>query len=480
VRSLRIDIAVGPGSLVALIPGGDGVVRVATALEPGMDDPGPALRQGLGRLEDAIREQLGIASEAPVERVRVRVALLPPFCEARLVALPPLRPEEILSVLQRDSGRHFLARHRPIVVGGARLGDDQGPDGLPPVLAAAASGTFVRILQAALESRGWGLDRIVPAPAAWFHALRSEVPLPPGGGDGGSESAPIRLVVAVLDGMAHLVRASGGAPDRIRRVRADALDELVAAAGAEPGWCLLLAEGEGRGGEGRGGEGRAAIAAALKEAGWVIARAGESELADVAAARHLADAEPELVPIPLALARRARNRRLAVTMLAAAVVIVAAAGVVHLWGTAREYGAIQQARAELREDVAPALAARDSLDRINERLEDLQAVGRASARWTYSLVELSMLLPIESHVVSLRAAGDTVVIEAAGGRAGDALAALSRAPSLRDVRLEGTIQRDLERGTTSRERFTLSAILSESPPASTFVTRPGPDDEERR
>jgi len=470
VRSLRIDIAVGPGSLVALIPGGDGVVRVATALEPGMDDPGPALRQGLGRLEDAIREELGIASEAPVERVHVRIALLPPFCEVRLVALPPLRPEEILSVLQRDAGRHFLARHRPIVVGGARLGDDQGPDGLPPVLAAAASGTFVRILQAALESRGWELDRIVPAPAAWFHALRSDVPLPPGGGDGGRESAPIRLVVAVLDGMAHLVRASGGAPDRIRRVRAEALDELVAAAGAEPGWCLLLAEGEGR----------AAIATALKEAGWVIARAGESEAADVAAARHLADAEPELVPIPLALARRARNRKLAVTMLAAAVVIVAAAGVVHLWGTAREYGAIQQARAELREDVAPALAARDSLDRITERLEDLQAVGRASARWTYSLVELSMLLPIESHVVSLRAAGDTVVIEAAGGRAGDALAALSRAPSLRDVRLEGTIQRDLERGTTSRERFTLSAILSESPPASTFVTRPGPDDEDGR
>jgi hypothetical protein len=95
-------------------------------------------------------------------------------------------------------------------------------------------------------------------------------------------------------------------------------------------------------------------------------------------------------------------------------------------------------------------------------------MGRASARWTFSLVEVSVLLPSETHLVSLRAAGDTAVIEAEGGRAGDALAALRTATTLRDVRIEGTIQREIEDGTASGERFTLSALLaprSKSPEA---------------
>jgi hypothetical protein len=140
--------------------------------------------------------------------------------------------------------------------------------------------------------------------------------------------------------------------------------------------------------------------------------------------------------------------------------------VVHLWGTINEVRRVEQERAELRESVMPAVEARDSLDRMTERLANLDALGRESSRWTFSLVELAVLLPPETYLISLRAAGDTAVVEAAGGRAGDALAALSNAPSLRDVRLEGPIQRDLEEGSTSRERFTLSALLAPPTPAS--------------
>jgi hypothetical protein len=110
--------------------------------------------------------------------------------------------------------------------------------------------------------------------------------------------------------------------------------------------------------------------------------------------------------------------------------------------------------------VAPALAARDSLDQISARLEELRTMGRESARWTFSLVEVSVLLPSETHLISLRAAGDTAVVEAEGGRAGDALAALRTATTLEDVRIEGTIQREIEGGTASGERFTLSAVLT--------------------
>src|SRR5690606_14695757 len=78
--------------------------------------------------------------------------------------------------------------------------------------------------------------------------------------------------------------------------------------------------------------------------------------------------------------------------------------------------------------------------------------------WTAFLVELSVLLPPETHLQSLRAVGDTVVIEGAGGRAGEALEALRATPLLRDVQLEGPIMRELEGGTTARERFTVSAV----------------------
>ncbi len=468
MRSLRLDIALGPGAITAFLPASGRELRVACALEPGgAEDPGPALRQGLGRLEEAVRGELGLSGEAPKERIRVRAVLLPPFCEARLVDLPPLKEEEIRTVLQRDAARHFVGRSRPLVVGGARPEGGEGHDGAPPVLAAAAPAHLLRAVQGAIEARGWELDRIAAGHGAWLRALLEGVPFPPAGGEGGRG---VRLLVAVTGETAHLVRMAGDTPERIRRVPTGSLEELVEAAGADPGWCLILAPGELR----------ASLAVALKEAGWVIARPGEEAGAEGEAARHAALAEPELLPPTLAEARRLRNRRLAVRLLAAAVLVIAGAGVVHLWGSARELRAVQHARAELGPDVGPALAARDSLDRITERIEDLESIERASARWTYSLVELSMLLPIETHIVSLRAAGDTVVLEASGGRAGDALAALERAPTLSEVQLEGAIQREMDRGATARERFTLSAILSDRAPVPAVVIRTGPGEEGER
>jgi hypothetical protein len=187
----------------------------------------------------------------------------------------------------------------------------------------------------------------------------------------------------------------------------------------------------------------------------------------VTAALHGGDALPELIPTPLAAARQEHSRRTTVRMVGAAIVVLALAASVHLLGLVREYKAVRRERAELRAVVAPALAARDSLDAIDERLEELGALGEESARWTFSLVEMSVLLPDDTHLVSLRAAGDTAVVEAEGGRAGDALAALRTATTLEDVRIEGNIQREIEDGTASGERFTLSAVLKprKRPPA---------------
>lgn len=457
----RIAIALGATEISAVLNDREKTLEVPIELA-GVDDPSPMLRQALARLEELVRAELG-APNARLDRVRIRVALLPPLCEVRLVELPPLRPEEVDQVLKREAGRHFLGRSRPLVVAGRSFAAE-GAEGRAPVLGAAAPRALVEALQRAVEARGWELERVVPAHAAWLHALEEAAPRVSGSG---ASEARMRLLVAVEGDTAHLVRLSDDAPDQLRRLPAGDVAGVLEAAGATPGRALLL-----------GSEAvRTPLAQALGNAGWQPVQPKGGASARLQAARHSGDASPELVPAPLASARRERSRQLTKRLAGASVVTLAAAAAVHLWGTANDVRRIEQERSELRQSVMPAVEARDSLDRMTERLATLEALGRESSRWTFSLVELAVLLPPETYLISLRAAGDTAVVEAAGGRAGDALAALSTAPSLRDVRLEGPIERDLEQGSTSRERFTLSALLA--PPTPSSGKRPEHVREER-
>jgi hypothetical protein len=445
----RLDVALGAREMTVELPGADGRLSIEWALPAAPDDPGPALLRAFVELEAALPGGETAEEEPRAERLRVRVALLPPLADARLVRLPPLRAEEVDAVLRRDAARHFIGSARPLVVAGERLGRGGG-EGPGLVLAVAAPRALMDALQRAVEARGWELDRIVPAHPAWLHALEEVKPAP--SSSGAPEGAPpaARLLVAVEGETAHVIRVVGDVPDRIRRVPASDAAAVAEAAGPGGGRALLLAEGDAR----------VALAGALQAAGWALARPTQPRSAAAEAARHAGSATLELVPPPLAWARRERSRRVTVRMVAAAVVMLALAAAVHLAGTSRAFRSVQRERAELREAVAPALAARDSLDRMTTRLETLRGLGRESSRWTFSLVEMSMLLPSETHLIALRAVADTAVIEAEGGRAGDALAALRSASSLHDVRLEGAIQREIEGGTTTRERFTLSAVLA--------------------
>jgi hypothetical protein len=442
----RIAVALGVEQADVVASGSEGTLTVPANLPPLSEDPGNALLQVFARIQVALAERNDVGEDALGGQVRVRVALLPPLSDVRLVSLPPLRPDELLAVLRRDAPRHFLGSNRPLIVAGERVGE-RGADHLAPVLAAAAPRPLVEGLQRAVESVGWELERIVPAHAAWLQALEKAAPGPTEGSTDAGASG-IRAVVAVEGVTAHVVRTSGGAPDQIRRVPVEPA-AVLEAVGSEPGRVLLLADEPER----------AALAEALSGEGWVLAKSGADASPRRAAARHAADAAPELVPTPLAMARQEHSRRTTVRMVGAAIVVLAAAASVHLMGQVREYNAVRRERAELRDLVAPALAARDSLNAINDRLEELRALGDASAPWTFSLVEMSVLLPDDTHLISLRAAGDTAVVEAEGGRAGDALAALRTATTLEDVRVEGNIQREIEDGTASGERFTLSAVL---------------------
>lgn len=442
---MQIQIALGAGDITAVLPDRALVIPLDQTLSPRNEDPGPKLRQGFDRLEAALRDEYG--DDRLEGGIRLQVALIPPLSDARLVELPPLRPREFDAVLRRIAPCHFLGGARDMVMGGERFG--KGESGRPaPVFAAAAGRSLVGAVHQAVESKGWQIERIVPAQAAWLHALREAAPLPVTSRSG-QDLELTRLMVAFEEGVIYLIRMVGEQPNQLRRIAYRNLSEVAAKAGPMPGQALVLAEGEVR----------ASLVCGLADAGWELISPKEARSASFEAAHHATDALPELVSPSLTLARSRRDRRRTRTMLAAAVLMLVAAAAVHLWGMDRSLGTVQAERAALRELFAPALALRDSLDRMIERTESLQAVERETTRWTAFLVELSILLPQETHLVSLRGAGGRVILEAVGDRAGEALSALREASTFRDARIEGVIRRDLEGGATSREHFTLSMVL---------------------
>jgi hypothetical protein len=147
-------------------------------------------------------------------------------------------------------------------------------------------------------------------------------------------------------------------------------------------------------------------------------------------------------------------------------VLFLATAVVLFVGARMELRAVRQYRDEIRLSVAPLMAGADSLFMFEDQVRAIEEVEATSEGWSFVLVELAVLLPQDTHLERIQAAGDTLVLEAVGGRAGEVLEALRRSATLSDPRLEGTIQRDVEDGEATGERFRLSAIRKEGSPSS--------------
>ena len=294
--------------------------------------------------------------------------------------------------------------------------------------------------------------------------MRQADPLPGGAGSYGGGRGKARLVVALEGDTAYLVRLAGEEPERLRRVAVRDPAAVIEGAGSDPGRALLLAADPER----------AELARALQQAGWVLLRSELPRNARLEAAHQAAEATPELVPAPMARARRQRSRRLTGRLLGAAALLLVVAAAIHLWGIRRAFRDVQFERAQLRASVAPVLAMRDSLEQMFERAERIQALGQDVPQWTPLLIELSLMLPRDTYLLSFRAEGTRAVVDAVGGRAGETLAALRGATRFEQVRLEGVIQRDLVGGATSRERFSFSLVPVLPGPAGSGVPATGP------
>lgn len=442
----RIGVAVGPReALAGFLP-----ARPGSWVRVGLEPPESSAEGGgwgaeLTRAFARIESLLVPGGNRATAGASVVVALLPPLADVRVVNLPPLSAGEAGRILRRDVARYFLGgdevREVSWRVPPKRWRRGKGHGG-QPVFACAVAVGLLEALRAAAEAVGWSLEGVVPAHGAWVAAGS-------GAADGG-----VTGVVVVVGEVAHLVRLEGGHPVSVRQVPGGDGEAAAAALGGGPGRVVVFGPPAAREGlrnalAGRGwvGEGNAK--------GWV----GSGEEAAVAFAP---GGLLRILPPSMRRDRTERARRTAWSLMVAGAAMVVAAAGTHLWGIHRELSALRDRRAELRAEVAPLLAARDSLELLRGRLESIAALGRTAPSWTRSLVDLAATLPADAYLTGFFASGDTVELAAASARAGEAIQALRHAGLFLEVRLQSAIERELSEGETVTERFRLWARVPPS------------------
>ena len=390
-----------------------------------------------------LKQRLEGAVAGATTGAEVSLALLPPLADVRLIPFPPMREKEVEVVLSRDVSRYFLGSNQARVVGvrvprGNGKAQGEGDGASVSVLATAAPLGILQVAETSLSQIGWRVRRITAAHAAWLAAA------------GTSKGTPVRAVVAVVGEKAHVVRLVGDDPVAVRQLPLTDLSALPSAVGHQVGRVLVLGSPQAY----------EALRGELSGAGWVVSRdpAGWPGAEEGAAARST-EGSLELVPPALAEQRKERARRNAAVLVSAAIVLILGAAGAHLWGAYRELGAVQEQREAIRGEVEPLLLARDSLALLRQRVEAVQEISTSSPVWTRSLVELAALLPSDTYVTGFFASGDTLELEAAGARAGEAIQILREAGLFEDVRLQGIVERELEDGETVVERFSLRARL---------------------
>jgi hypothetical protein len=432
---VRIDIAIGGDRALGQVASGRVVQRAIVPFALPAEPEGAAT--AFASAFQAVAGRLGEMLGRPIRAARVRVVLLPPLADVRLVPLPPMRPSEAEMVIRRDAARYFLGDAVSRVVGVAMPPRQKAN---APVLAAAAPVTTAEAIRSACGFLGWRLEAILPAHTAWLgRAARV------------TQGRQTAGVVLAADGDTIIVIRFAGSVSSIRRLPALTAADLAEAAGSGPGTAVVFADRAMRD----------ALSHALSASGWMVAGgSAEPQSALEAAAAGAADSIIELVPPTLAAQRRDRARTNAWLIAAAAVVLLIGAGLVELWGAKRELSEIRAERQAIREQVTPLLQARDSVSRLESRALNIERLEQESPRWTRALFDLALLLPADTHVTTMRTAGDTLVAEATGDRASAALQALRRSGSLEDIRLVGPVERELEAGETATERFRFSAILT--------------------
>src|SRR5205809_962886 len=151
-------------------------------------------------------------------------------------------------------------------------------------------------------------------------------------------------------------------------------------------------------------------------------------------------------------ARQRVARRVSAVMAAAAAACLVLAAGIDFWGLGRQLAAVRARRAGLAPQVAVAMRARDSLEAIVGSVGRLRTLKATSPQWSAFLTDLSDYLPRDAHIVTLRGAADSAVIEGIARQAAGVFQAVQQIPRVGGVRAAASIRQEVAADGSVREQ----------------------------
>ncbi len=267
----------------------------------------------------------------------------------------------------------------------------------------------VAALEAAVQAAGWTLAAVIPAHAAWAASVRAR------------GARPEQHVVVRLPQATEVLRLEAGCLVERRRFPPGSQPELLE--------------------------------------GAVVLAPPEADSLMVAAQWTMGITTCELCSDRTYAARQRVARRVSAVMAAAAAACLVLAAGVDFWGLGRQLAAVRARRASLARQVAVAMRARDSLEAIVGSVGRLRALKATAPQWSAFLTDLSDYLPRDAHVVTLRGAADSAVIEGIARQAAGVFQAVQQIPRVGGLRAAAPIRQDVAADGSVREQFALGTVL---------------------
>jgi hypothetical protein len=451
---------------VAVTPDGVTAVRLRRTIR-GLR-PGPVLEYRLDETDEAGGTRDAERWAAAVAEIRrwvgpgpltLSFALIPPLASTKILKLPPVAAAQVGLLIQRNAGRYFLSGAEPVLAD-ARPLRRRGVDA--PALAGCAAEARVEAAMAAAAAMGAQVGAVIPGSAALLEAARAVA----GVGRG-------RVALAVCSrAWSEVITLEGGEPRRLLPVPVAAMDD------DSRGDHLL--DAIGRAAEGVALD-RVLVVGDDTAADWLrdslAARTTGPRLATLPRSCSLGPVPlaafgaaltghqaPQFVTGPLRLRRRRRHRQWTAALSAATMMVLAAAGALHLRGLHAELAALEAARTARAPQVAAATDARAALVSLRDRLESLTRLEEAAGPgWTGYVAALAAALPDSAYLVSFAGATGEIRVGGLAHEAHVLIPALRGSALFGDASFSAPLRMD---ATAGRERFELTIAVrpDELPP----------------
>ena len=459
LRPVHVGIALGPDRLVAAIPGAPPGASWTHVLTPPTDlGVSRDLPRALGILR-AIVENAGRSSAVERDGAGaapagvLHVAVLPPLGHLTRLALPRARSGEALRRVRQESSRYL-----PCWSNAGPLEIELAPDtwrSASTFTLFAAPRALVEGIHEAAQSSGWRVAKIASAHGAWAASATSLLL---------RRTGPV--LVACLDDRVDILRVRHGRLTTLRRLpaRAPNILSLVEATLAQVVGDRLRARFEATiVGDSPLATALAARLGASNGSGLPVRASSLLEDPAITAARFARRAAPPvLYSEQQHTIQTQQSRRRRTTSVAVAGVLIGLAGAAESWAVDREQGSVDRARAAHRELVARAVATRDSVSSLTQRVALLRQASSTAPRWSSLILMLADRLPQDAMLTALQADEETINLEGSAIRAASVLEAVRQLPGVRAVRFAGPIRQDAKDGVIT-EQFVLVATLGGQP-----------------